>query len=105
MTTLIVRDNSFYRATGDTTLLVESTLFKVCKDTSDFPIIKNNRSHQVHRFVLTELDDSAFKDMFSIPQSAKSDGVTEGSDDEHPIVLVGDCAEEFRALCKVLYLP
>jgi hypothetical protein len=38
--------------------------------------------------------------MFSIPQFAS--GVVEGSDDEHPLVLEGHLAQDFKQLLRVL---
>jgi hypothetical protein len=60
---------------------------------------------QVHRAYLTMSDESAFRDMFSIQQDPDATAIIDGADDEHPIVLLGDTAEEFTVLCKVLYTP
>jgi hypothetical protein len=42
----------------------------------------------------------AFQDMFSVPQ-AENEAV-EGSDDEHPLVLEGYLAHDFKQLLRVL---
>ena len=42
-----------------------------------------------------------FETMFALP--AGSDGLPEGRDEKHPIVLEGYQAVEFEALLKVLY--
>lgn len=43
--------------------------------------------------------------MFGLPQPVGDGTIAEGSDDEHPITLYGDKAEEFRELLQVLYHP
>jgi len=46
-------------------------------------------------------EPSVFFDMFSVPQSDEEK--PDGFDDTHPLVLSGDTAEEFGALCWATY--
>ncbi|TCD70172.1 hypothetical protein EIP91_004642 [Steccherinum ochraceum] len=85
------RDPTYYISDGNTVLLVENTLFKV------------------HRSNLTK-DKSAFEGMFQLSSendSSKSDSsmtvAQEGENDDSPIRLQGDTADEFRALLWALY--
>ncbi|KAJ7730866.1 hypothetical protein DFH07DRAFT_968986 [Mycena maculata] len=77
----VVRDPEYYKPSGDCKIRVEDTLFNI------------------HRFLL-ERDSSAFETMFQLPQGMEK---PQGSSDDDPIVLMGDTAEEFRALCWALY--
>lgn len=89
------RDSTYYIADGNTVLLVENTLFKV------------------HRSTLTK-DASTFDSMFSLDSDLRSSShvsgnstVTtvgpEGENDDNPIRLQGDTADQFRALLWALY--
>jgi len=85
------RDPTYYISDGNSVLLVENTLFKV------------------HRSTLTK-DKSAFETMFQLSSetdSSRSDSsmtvAQEGENDDNPIRLQGDTAEEFRALLWALY--
>ncbi|OCH92656.1 hypothetical protein OBBRIDRAFT_791103 [Obba rivulosa] len=84
------RDPTYYISDGNSVLLVENTLFKV------------------HRSILTK-DKSAFETMFQLSSetdSSRSDSSMtspEGETDENPIRLLGDTADEFRALLWALY--
>lgn len=76
-----VRDDTYYMADGSCVLRVQNTLFKV------------------HRTMLSK-DQSFFGPMFTLPQG---DFGEEGMSDDHPIVLQGDTAEEFRHFLWALY--
>lgn len=76
-----VRDDTYYMADGSCVLRVQNTLFKV------------------HRTILSK-DQSFFGPMFTLPQG---DFGAEGMSDDHPIVLQGDTAEEFRHFLWALY--
>ncbi|KAK7681599.1 hypothetical protein QCA50_015332 [Cerrena zonata] len=85
------RDSTYYISDGNTVLLVENTLFRV------------------HRSTLTK-DKSAFETMFQLSSetdSVRSDSSMtvpqEGENDDNPIRLQGDTANEFRALLWALY--
>ncbi|KAH8104658.1 hypothetical protein BXZ70DRAFT_888007 [Cristinia sonorae] len=85
------RDPLYYISDGNSVLLVENTLFKV------------------HRSTLTK-DKSAFETMFQLSSetdSSRSDSsmtvAQEGENDDNPIRLQGDTAEEFRSLLWALY--
>ncbi|KAF7314649.1 BTB domain-containing protein [Mycena kentingensis (nom. inval.)] len=88
----VVRHPQYYISDGNTVLRVENTLFRV------------------HRSMLIK-DKSAFDSMFSLESfthdtSEDAQAPTyhqEGEDDEHPILLLGDKADEFSALMWSLY--
>ncbi|KAF7367986.1 BTB domain-containing protein [Mycena sanguinolenta] len=77
----LVRDNVHYHATGDSVIRVENTLFKIHK----FPLIQSS---------------PVFQSMFSLPVATNE---AEGLSDDRPIILVGDTAEDFRAVAKYMY--
>jgi hypothetical protein len=52
---------------------------------------------RVHRAIFDQSE--VFQDMFRVPGSG--DAVTDGTDDEHPLILHGYTAEDFRQLLKV----
>lgn len=79
-----VRDDSYYFPDGSCVLLVEDTLFNV------------------HRSILSR-DSSMFSTMFTLPAPRGQSIPVEGSSDDHPIVLAGDIAAEFRNLLWALY--
>ncbi|KAG2155803.1 uncharacterized protein EDB93DRAFT_1247449 [Suillus bovinus] len=76
-----IRDDTYYMSDGSCILRVQNTLFKV------------------HRTILSK-DQSSFGLMFTLPQGEISG---EGMSDDHPIVLQGDSAEEFRHFLWALY--
>jgi hypothetical protein len=76
-----VRDNAYYMTDGSCVLRVQNTLFKV------------------HRTILSK-DQSFFGPLFTLPQGEFGE---EGMSDDHPIVLQGDTAEEFRHFLWALY--
>ncbi|KAI0087741.1 hypothetical protein BDY19DRAFT_892468 [Irpex rosettiformis] len=79
------KDEKYYFTAGDCVVKVESTLFKV------------------HRFILSR-DSSAFQHMFSVSdQGFGTEGPTESEDDQHPMVLYGETADNFRLLLSILY--
>jgi hypothetical protein len=59
-----------------------------------------NLAPQIHR-TLFERDSPFFQSLLSLPQSGQQQS-PEGQSDEHPIVCP-DSAEDFRALCWVVY--
>ncbi|KAJ7475196.1 hypothetical protein B0H11DRAFT_2034482 [Mycena galericulata] len=77
----IIQDPQYYFIDGDCKIRVENTLFSI------------------HRFLLAR-DSSVLETMFQLPQGTEK---PQGLSDEDPIVLVGDTAEQFHALCWALY--
>jgi hypothetical protein len=53
----------------------------------------------VPRVILEQSE--AFQDMFNLPQAEGN--VMEGSDDEHPLILEGYLAQDFKQLLRVLF--
>ncbi|KAJ7159835.1 hypothetical protein C8R43DRAFT_346657 [Mycena crocata] len=78
----LVQDPLYYFNDADCKIRVENTLFSI------------------HRFLLTR-DSSVFATLFQLPQDTEKP--LEGSSDQDPIVLTGDTAEQFHALCWALY--
>ncbi|KAF7367984.1 BTB domain-containing protein [Mycena sanguinolenta] len=77
----LVRDKVHYHATGDSVIRVENTLFKIHK----FPLVQSS---------------PVFESMFSLPVATNE---AEGLFDDRPIILVGDTADDFRAVAKYMY--
>ncbi|KAF7336512.1 hypothetical protein MSAN_02283200 [Mycena sanguinolenta] len=77
----IQRDKIHYHAEGDVIIRVEHTLFKV------------------YKAFLTH-NSSVFATMFNLPAGM---GDPEGSSDDHPIVLEGEKAMDFRTVLEFLY--
>ncbi|KAJ6585486.1 hypothetical protein B0H19DRAFT_1227892 [Mycena capillaripes] len=73
-----VQDDKYFFADGDCIFLAEGILFKL------------------HKVLLCRDPESMFRDMFSLPQGQDMTAL-------NPISLSGDSAEEFRALCWVIY--
>ncbi|KAJ6462199.1 hypothetical protein C8R45DRAFT_1220639 [Mycena sanguinolenta] len=78
-----VQDNEHYYSSGDSIIRVENTFFKT------------HKFHFIH-------NSPVFATMFTLPSG---NGNPEGLSDDHPIVLEGEKAEEFRAVLKYIYSP
>ncbi|KAJ6585498.1 hypothetical protein B0H19DRAFT_1059716 [Mycena capillaripes] len=75
-----VQDDKYFFGDGDCMFVAGNVLFKL------------------HKVFLSRDPESMFRDMFSIPQSSAAQGLA-----LDPILLSGDSAENFRALCWALY--
>ncbi|KAJ7105071.1 hypothetical protein C8R43DRAFT_1047099 [Mycena crocata] len=73
-----IRDDTYFFDDGDCIFLVDGILFKL------------------HKWFLCRDPDSMFRGMFSIPQGSLQMALD-------PILLFDDSAEEFRAICWVVY--
>ncbi|KAJ7929856.1 hypothetical protein B0H13DRAFT_1859338 [Mycena leptocephala] len=80
----LVQDAEFYYESGDYTIRVGGTLFKI------------------HRFILIR-DSPVFAGLFALPQGP--DLIVEGSWDKLPIYLRGDEEGSFRSLFRYIYAP
>ena len=92
------RDKDFYFDDGDLIFRVENTLFKV-SHLVDYVCHVINHTAQINRFALR--DSHAFKGMFAVCGTGNAQ--SEGSDDEHPIILHGDSVGAFKALLVFLH--
>jgi hypothetical protein len=90
-------DSEFYYESGDCTICVGGTLFKVGITTSSG---RDLICEQIHRFILIR-DSPVFAGLFALPQGP--DPTVEGSCDELPIYLIGDPEESFRSLFRYIY--
>lgn len=69
-----VRDGAFYFGDGDIVFLVEKTLFKVRNPSLSFAHETSRLIREkVHRAYLTQQGETAFRDMFSMPQPMTPD--------------------------------
>jgi hypothetical protein len=58
---------------------------------------------RVHRAIFDQSE--VFQDMFLVPPPGSGDTIVDGADDEHPLILHGYTAEDFRQLLKVTMPP
>ena len=78
---------------------LEIKLLKLFYHHSSISLAKSIHT-KLHRLMLTRYD-SVFTTMFSLPQDEIVN--EEGTDDEHPIVLANDTADDFSGFIWVLY--